>query len=82
MEALKPSEPTYDKPAAEYEIDTKKLGDNYEIGFGFYYRYMFRLPGRVELSLAREKWLGIAGLSENGDYGDFSKPGDRSLTVF
>jgi hypothetical protein len=43
---------------------------------------MFRLPVRVELSLARENWLGVAGLTENGDYGTFTNPGDRALTVF
>lgn len=43
---------------------------------------MFRLPARVELELAREEWLGIAGVSENGDYGTFGAAGDRCLTVF
>jgi hypothetical protein len=47
------------------------MNSNYELGFGFYYRYLFRMPERVELSLARENWLGIAGFSENGDYGKF-----------
>jgi hypothetical protein len=58
------------------------MPNDYELGFGFYYRYMFRLPGRVELELARENWLGIAGFSENGDYGMFNEAGDRKLTVF
>jgi hypothetical protein len=58
------------------------LSNDYELGFGFYYRYMFRLPGRVELELARENWLGIAGITENGDYGMFSNAGDRKLTAF
>jgi hypothetical protein len=43
---------------------------------------MFRTPERVELSFARENWLGIAGISENGDYGMFDNAGDRALTVF
>ena len=43
---------------------------------------MFRLPGRVELELARQNWLGIAGLSENGDYGSYANAGDRALSVF
>jgi hypothetical protein len=47
------------------------MNSNYELGFGFYYRYLFRMPERVELSLSRENWLGIAGFSENGDYGKF-----------
>jgi hypothetical protein len=55
---------------------------DYEIGFGFYYRYMFRMPETVELSFARENWLGLAGLTENGDYGTNTNAGDRSLTVF
>jgi hypothetical protein len=43
---------------------------------------LFRLPIRVETQLPRDNWLGIAGLSENGDYGDDSNPGDRALSVF
>jgi len=43
---------------------------------------MFRLPARVELDLARNTWLGIAGISENGDYGTFEAAGDRKLSVF
>jgi hypothetical protein len=43
---------------------------------------MFRLPGRVELSFARENWLGLAGISENGDFGPSEADGDRALTVF
>jgi hypothetical protein len=43
---------------------------------------MMRLPGRVELSFARENWLGIAGMSENGDFGTSDAAGDRALTVF
>jgi len=43
---------------------------------------MYRLPGRVELDLARNNWLGIAGFSENGDYGQYQAAGDRALTVF
>jgi hypothetical protein len=43
---------------------------------------MFRLPERVELTFARENWLGIAGISENGDFGTSENAGDRALTVF
>jgi len=43
---------------------------------------MFRLPGRVELEFARSNWLGIAGISENGDFGTSESAGDRALTVF
>jgi hypothetical protein len=43
---------------------------------------MFRLPGRVELELARNNWLGIAGLTENGDFGTSEYAGDRKLSVF
>jgi hypothetical protein len=79
---LIPTTPFDDGPAAVVEIDPSTLPADYEIGFGFYYRYMYRLPARVELSLARENWLGVAGISENGDYGTFSNAGDRALTVF
>jgi hypothetical protein len=68
---LIPVTPSDDKPAAEIDIDVTTLGADYEIGYGFYYRSLFRMPSRVELSLARENWLGIAGLTENGDYGTF-----------
>jgi len=43
---------------------------------------MFRLPARVELAFARENWLGLAGISETGDYGSMEKEGDRALSVF
>lgn len=77
-----PTSPNDSGPALEVDIDISTFGDDYEIGYGFYYRYLYRLPGRVELSLARENWLGIAGLTENGDYGTFENAGDRYLTVF
>jgi len=43
---------------------------------------MFRNPDRIELSVPRENWLGIAGLTESGDYGSDANAGDRKLTVF
>jgi hypothetical protein len=82
LNELIPTTPFDDIPAAVVEIDPSTLGADYEIGFGFYYRYLYRLPSRVELSFARENWLGVAGLTENGDYGTFANPGDRKLTVF
>jgi len=82
MGDLIPSSPSDHNPAAQIDINPSDLGDDYVIGFGFYYRYLLRLPGRVSLSLARGNWLGIAGMSENGDYGTFSNAGDRALTVF
>jgi len=40
------------------------------------------MPSRVELSLPRNEWLGIAGISENGDYGSSEEYGDRVLSLF
>jgi hypothetical protein len=40
------------------------------------------MPERVELETIRENWLGIAGITENGDYGTYASAGDRALTVF
>jgi hypothetical protein len=81
-ETLIPVE-TYDEnPAVEIEIDPSTLDDEYEIGYGFWYKYLFRLPSRVELDSARENWLGIAGLTEDYDYGSSDKAGDRKLAVF
>lgn len=77
-----PTTPTNSTPAAEVEVDPTTLPDDYEIGFGFYYRYLHRLPVRVEISVPRNNWLGVAGVSENGDYGTFGDAGDRGLTVF
>jgi len=80
---LIPSTPNDDGPATTVvEVDPATLPVDYEIGFGFFYRYLYRLPASVELSMARENWLGIAGLTENGDYGTFANPGDRKLTCF
>jgi hypothetical protein len=79
---LIPCTPSQEEPAARIDIDTSDLDLYYEIGFGFYYRYLYRLPERVELDLARNNWLGIAGFSENGDFGQFNEAGDRALTVF
>jgi hypothetical protein len=79
---LIPTTPTDPNPAFEVTVDPTTLPSDYEIGYGFYYRYLFRLPSRVELGLSRENWLGICGLSETGDFGTFSNPGDRALTVF
>jgi hypothetical protein len=82
LDELIPTSPSDNTPAAVIDIDPSTLDNAYEIGFGFYYRYLFRLPGRVELDLARNNWLGIAGMTENGDYGTFNNAGDRTLTVF
>jgi hypothetical protein len=76
------SKPDDDKPAIELKVPVTPTKSGYEIGFGFYYRYMFKLPAKVDLDLARKNWLGIAGMSENGDYGTFSEAGDRCLSVF
>jgi hypothetical protein len=76
------SQPSDKKPALTLDVPVTPTNDGYEVGFGFYYRYMFRLPGKVDLDLARKNWLGIAGLSENGDFGTFENAGDRCLSVF
>jgi hypothetical protein len=81
LDELVPSTPSMDAPAAVVTIDPNTLADNYEIGFGFYYRYLFRNPERVEFSLARDNYLGIAGISENGDYTKSEKAGDKVLAV-
>jgi len=93
-ETLIPVE-TYDEnPAIEIEIDPPTLDDEYEIGYGFWYKYLFRLPYRVELDSVRENWLGIAGLTEDYDkmlykaqvslkgFCSSDKAGDRKLAVF
>jgi hypothetical protein len=73
----------YDEaPRVEINIDPSTLADDYEIGFGFYYKFMFRLPVRIEEDFPRGSWLGIAGLSENGDYGADSAAGDRVISMF
>jgi hypothetical protein len=82
IDELIPTNPTNSTPAVTIDVDPTTLPPNYEIGYGFYYRYLFRLPDRVEVQLSREKWLGVGGVSENGDYGTFSTAGDRALTVF
>jgi hypothetical protein len=82
IEDLIPVTPYNETAVVEVPIDPRSLSKNYEIGYGFYYRFMWRLPERIELSLSREKWLGIAGLSENGDYGKIENHGDRVLSMF
>jgi hypothetical protein len=80
---LIPTTPTDDEPAIKIDLDKELCdGEDYEIGFGFYYRFLYRLPERIELSLPRENYLGIAGISENGNYGSDAAAGDRVLTVF
>lgn len=81
-ETLIPVETNDENPAVKIEINTEDLADNYQIGYGFWYKYLFRLPSRVELESARENWLGIAGLTEHSDYGSSENAGDRSLAVF
>jgi len=71
-----------DEPAVQIDIDPSTLDDDYEIGFGFYYKFLFRLPKRIELDLPREEWLGIAGMTETGDYAADDAPGDRNLSSF
>jgi len=70
IDDLIPSTPDDTDPTI-IDIDPNTLEDNYEIGFGFFYRYLFRMPKRVEINVARENWLGIAGITEKGDYGNF-----------
>jgi hypothetical protein len=81
-ETLIPVESHDEDPALEVEIDKDSLSDDYQIGYGFWYKFLFRLPSRVENSLPRENWLGIAGLTEGNDYGSTNAPGDRKLVVF
>jgi hypothetical protein len=81
-EEVIPTTPYDTVPCAVIEIDPSTLAEDYEIGIGFYYQFMLRNPDRVELSLPRENWLGIAGLSENGDYGSDATLGDRKLSIF
>jgi hypothetical protein len=51
---LIPTYPSNPEPAARIDVDVNSLPVNYELGFGFYYRYLHRLPERVELDLARK----------------------------
>jgi hypothetical protein len=41
---LIPVDPYMNVPAAQVDGLLEELTEDYEIGFGFYYRYMFRLP--------------------------------------
>lgn len=82
IEDLIPVTPYNYTPVVEVPIDPRSLSKDYEIGYGFYYRFLFRLPERIEFELPRENWLGIAGLSENGDYGKVENAGDRVLSMF
>jgi hypothetical protein len=81
-EILIPVESNEEEPALEVDIDPESLSENYQIGYGFWYKFLFRLPSRVELESPRENWLGIAGLTEDYDYGASENPGDRKLAVF
>jgi len=81
-EVLIPVESSDPNPPVVVEIDPDTLSDDYSIGFGFWYKFLFRLPSRVELDLPRDNWLGIAGLTENDDYGASGAPGDRKLSIF
>lgn len=81
-EILIPVESGEEEPALEVEIDPTTLSEDYQIGYGFWYKFLFRLPSRVELDLPREDWLGIAGLTEATDYGSSEVAGDRKLVVF
>jgi hypothetical protein len=79
---LIPVESYDDVPPIQVDITPSTLSSDYEIGFGFYYKFLFRLPSRVEVDLPRENWLGIAGITETGDYGNSETAGDRHLSVF
>lgn len=81
-ETLIPVETNDSEPALEVEIDPESLSDDYTIGYGFWYKFLFRLPSRIELEVPRENWLGIAGLTEGTDYGSTEEAGDRKLVVF
>lgn len=81
-EDLIPVESYDDIPPVQVDIDPSTLSDDYEIGFGFYYKFLSRLPSRVEVGLPRENWLGIAGITETGDYGNSEHAGDRVLSCF
>lgn len=81
LDDLIPVTPSDEEPVARVDIDVNTLPEHYELGFGFYYRYLFRLPERVDFTLARQNWLAIAGISENGDYIKAEKAGDRVLSL-
>lgn len=55
--------------------------DTYNIGFGFYYRFLFRSPERIETSTPRTDYLAVAGITENGDYTTADNYGDRKMSI-
>jgi hypothetical protein len=45
-------------------------------------RFHYRIPERLDINVARNSFLAVAGVSENGDWTKSQECGDRSLSVY
>lgn len=69
-------------PQVEVEVPENQVGDISEYGFGLWFRFQYRIPERLDINVARNSFLALAGISENGDWTQSQECGDRSLAVY
>jgi len=61
-----------DNPQIEVPVPDSIVPDVTEYGFGFWMRFHFRIPERLDVNVARANYLAVAGVSENAD-GDWTR---------
>lgn len=71
-----------DNPQVEIDVPDNQVEDVTEYGFGGWVRFQYRVPIYLPISVARNNWLSMAGISENGDWTQQQEAGDRALAVF
>lgn len=71
------------RPNALYEVEAPldDVRNVQEYSFSFYFRYSHFVPEARGVSWQRGNWLGIAGITETGDYSPTGW-GDRALALF
>lgn len=76
-----PSDPTKN-PQVEVEVPTGQVGDVTEYSYGYWFRFQYRIPETLDINVARNSFLAMAGVSENNDWTITQNCGDRALATY
>ena len=74
---------THDEiPQVEVRVPDSIVPDVTEYGFGFWFRFHFRIPERLDINTARNNFLAMAGVTENNDWTNSQECGDKALSIY
>jgi len=71
-----------DTPEVEVQVPDNIVPDVTEYAYGFWFRFQYRIPQRLDIQIARNSYLAVAGVSENDGWSQASNPGDRALATY